>query len=182
MDQIVSGIIITVITSLVAWLSQRASNKASITNVATSSRVEMEKEAYERARKLDTETIERQDEELKDLEEKYEKLQLRFDNVYEANQTLNDDMARITHDNYQLHRENTRILELNEQILAENRRLRETGERLIENNRRLQAEVGSLRDRVTRMQRGMDPNSTEPIRHRGTDTDPMMPEVPIGRE
>lgn len=174
-EQIVSGAIVTLIATLVGWLTNRASNKASVTNVTTSSRVEMEKEAYERARKLDTETITRQDAELKELETKYDRLKSRYDTLDENNQRLNDDVARMTHDNYQLHRENTRILELNEQIIHENKLLRTQGENLM-------LEVGHLRVRVTKMQRGEDSSSPEPIRQRQTDTDPIMPEVTSGRE
>lgn len=174
-EQIISGAIVTLIATFVGWLTNRASNKASVTNVTTSSRVEMEKEAYERARKLDTDTINRQDAELKELEEKYDKLKGRYDALDENNQKLNDDVARMTHDNYQLHRENTRILEQNEQVIAENSRLRTQGENLM-------LEVGQLRVRVTRMQRGEDPNSPEPIRQRQVDTNPMMPEVKSGGE
>jgi len=153
-----------------------------MTNVTTSSRVEMEKEAYERARKLDTETINRQESELDDLRERNDKMNERVEHMQEQNAQLNADVNRISKDNYQLHRENTRILEINEQILAENKRLREQGERVIRDNARLDKEVGVLRQRVTQMQRGMYPDSTTPVRERSTDTSPMMPEVDGGRE
>lgn len=134
----------------------------------------MEKEAYERARKLDTDTINRQEEELDDLRKRNDKLTERVELVQTQNRQLNEDVARVSKDNYQLHRENTRILEVNEQVLAENRRLREQGERVMRDNNGLHLEVDSLRDRVTRMQRGMDPDSTVQIRERENDTNPMM--------
>lgn len=163
-EQIISGAIVTLIATFVGWLTNRASNKASVTNVTTSSRVEMEKEAYERARKLDTETIDRQDKELKELEVKYDKLKARFDTVQEQNEKLNDDVSRMTHDNYQLHRENTRIIEINDQTMQENLRLRMQGETLMR-------ELNDLRDRVI---------ATFPTQQ-GPETDPMM-ETINGRE
>lgn len=166
--QILSGIIITLITSLVAWLSQRASTKASITNVTTSGRVEMEKEAYERARKLDTETINRQESELDDLRERNEKLEQRVEVLQDQNRKLNEDVARISRDNYDLHVENRTVIETNERILVDNERLR--------------LELAELRQRVTRIQRGIPSQSTEPVRERITDTNPMRPEVEIGGE
>jgi chromosome segregation ATPase len=181
-EQAVSAVVVSLIAAIVGWLTNRASNKANTTNVTTSSRVEMEKEAYERARKLDTETIQRQDSELNELETKYTALKEKFDKEQELSQKLHDDVARMTHDNYQVHRENTRILEMNAQILAENERLRNTGERVLADNRQLHREVDRLRERLTRMQRGMDPNGSEPIRQReaDVDTNPMMPEVTSG--
>lgn len=162
-EQVVSGLIVSLIAAIVGWLTNRASNKASVTNVTTSSRVEMEKEAYERARKMDTETINRQDAELKDLEDKYDKLKTRYDLADEQNQKLNDDVARMTHDNYQVHRENNRIIEINEQLLAENHRLRRQGETLMN-------EINDLRERVI---------ASFPIQQ-GPDTHPMERQSPSG--
>lgn len=160
MNAVIASIIISAITGIFAWLAARQSSKAAVTNSVTSGRVEMEKEAYERARKLDTETINRQDGELKELEEKYEKLQDKYDAVYEQNQQLNNDVSRMTHDNYQLHRENTRVLEMNEQHIAENQRLRRQGELLMR-------ELNDLRRRVL---------DTFPQQQgqQGLNTDPMM--------
>lgn len=58
---------VAVIAALSAWASQRSASRASSLNVATTSRVDMEKEAYDRARKFDIETIERQDAEIAEL-------------------------------------------------------------------------------------------------------------------
>lgn len=65
-----AAIFIAVIGALASWASHRASTKAVLKNTETSNRVEMEKEAYERARKMDVETILRQDSELSELGEK----------------------------------------------------------------------------------------------------------------
>lgn len=50
-----------------AWASQRSASKASTVNTSVTSRLEAEKEAYERARAFDIQTIERQQAEIKDL-------------------------------------------------------------------------------------------------------------------
>lgn len=65
-------ITVVLITAVSAYASQRAAARASRMNTQTTSRVDMEKEAYERARKFDVETIQRQDAEI---------LELRQDNV-----------------------------------------------------------------------------------------------------
>lgn len=54
------------IAALGAWASQRAASKAS----TVSTRMDAEKEAYERARQFDIETIQRQQEEIKQLRER----------------------------------------------------------------------------------------------------------------
>lgn len=66
-----AGQVITLVVAIVAagsaYASQRAASRASTMNVNTTSRVDMEKEAYERARAFDTETIVRQDKEIEEL-------------------------------------------------------------------------------------------------------------------
>lgn len=66
-----AGSIVTIIVAIIAAASaiasQRAAARASTMNTNTTSRVDMEKDAYERARKFDTETIERQDAEILEL-------------------------------------------------------------------------------------------------------------------
>lgn len=60
-------ILVAAIAALSAYASQRAAAKATNLNTTTTSRVDMEKEAYDRARKFDIETIERQDAEIAEL-------------------------------------------------------------------------------------------------------------------
>lgn len=60
-------IVVAVVAALSAYASQRAASRASILNVNTTSRIDMEREAYERARKFDTDTITRQDNEIMEL-------------------------------------------------------------------------------------------------------------------
>lgn len=116
------------IAALGAWLASRASSRASVINNQTTSRAEMEKEAYERARKYDTETIARQDAEIEE--------------VREQNKHLNNDIVLLA---------------------SENRELRD--------------EVAMLRRRLVRLERGIPPDSDEPVRERKTDTDPYIREV-----
>lgn len=136
---VIASILVSLIAALAGYASQRSAAKASTRNVATSSRTELEKEAYERARAFDTETIKRQDAELAELRENQKH--------------LNEDIKLVNAENYKLHDENKLILE---------------------DNNALRAEVRALRLRVTRIQRGIPENSTEPIREREIDTNPMI--------
>jgi len=78
------SIAVAVVAAFGAWASQRAASKAS----TVSSRMDAEKEAYERARALDTETINRLQAENKELREKLEEL----DKKYE---TCNSNLLRL---------------------------------------------------------------------------------------
>lgn len=60
-------VLVVILSGLFAWLSQRSAAKASKTNTLTVTAVDREKEAYERARAFDTETITRQGNEIKVL-------------------------------------------------------------------------------------------------------------------
>lgn len=60
-------VFVAIIAAGSAYASQRAAARASQLNTQTTSRVDMEKEAYDRARKFDIETIERQDAEIAEL-------------------------------------------------------------------------------------------------------------------
>jgi TolA-binding protein len=143
----IASVIISAITALGVWLSARESRKATTTNTTASSRTEMEKEAYERARALDVATIERQAQRLRELEEEADETEMELKQLHTANANLEDRSDRLS---------------------SENRQLRES--------------LYELQVRVTRVQRGMDPESTEKIRMRETDTNPMQPEVRNGRE
>lgn len=74
-----------------AWAASRASAKAATKNSQTTSRTEMEKEAYDRARKYDTDTIARQDAEIAEVREQ---------NVF-----LNRDIKILTNENSELREE-----------------------------------------------------------------------------
>lgn len=61
------SIIVAAVAALSAYASQRAAARASIVNTNTLTQADALKESYERARKFDTETIERQDREIDEL-------------------------------------------------------------------------------------------------------------------
>ena len=60
-------IIVALIAAAGAWASQRAAAKATANNTMAGSRIDMEKEAYDRARAFDTETISRQNFEIDEI-------------------------------------------------------------------------------------------------------------------
>ena len=113
----------------------------------------MEKEAYERARKLDTETIKRQDEELAEL--------------FANQKALNADIKLVNKENERLHGENRIILEDNARLRTEVAYLRQRVVRL---------ERGLHPDTTERLyERQTDTNPMgipEPA-----PTDPMMREI-----
>lgn len=71
---VLASIIIALIAAGTGIASQRSASKALEKTNQTSNRVEMEKEAYIRARKLDVETIERQEEEISELRDENRRL------------------------------------------------------------------------------------------------------------
>jgi hypothetical protein len=83
----------TILVSLVAlasaYASQRAATRASVVNTASTNRVDMETEAYLRARAFDVETIKRQDAELEDL-------QVQNSDLRRQNSQLRADVRRLT--------------------------------------------------------------------------------------
>jgi small-conductance mechanosensitive channel len=148
----IASIIVSVIAALAGYASQRAAVRATNKNAASSSRTELdktrteaEKEAYQRARAFDMETIQRQDAELEELR---------------ANQrTLNEDIKLVNRENTRLHSENRDVLEQHRHVLEDNEALR--------------AEVRALRMRFTRIERKY-PTDEVPIQERATDTNPML--------
>lgn len=78
MDLIDFGsILVALIAALGAWAAQRSASRTAQINTSVSGRLEAEREAYQRARAFDIQTIERQNEEIKELHE--ENYQLRDD-------------------------------------------------------------------------------------------------------
>lgn len=63
----IATIVVALIAAAGAWASQRAASKAAVQNTVVGGRVNMENEAYERARAFDTETISRQNHEIDEL-------------------------------------------------------------------------------------------------------------------
>lgn len=64
----ISAIAIAIIALGSSWVTARTSSKATTINNETNARVEMEKEAYNRARDFDINTIERQNEQIEKLQ------------------------------------------------------------------------------------------------------------------
>ena len=110
-----ASMVVAALSGLAAWASQKAAARASTLNTSTTSRVEMEREAYERARKFDTDTITRQDNELLELQDKYNEIK-------QKNADLNDQVVMLTAENRGLLREHTeltrQVLSLTERIAA----------------------------------------------------------------
>ena len=150
--QILSSIIISLIAAIGGYLAARASAKASMKNISTSSRVEMEKEAYERARKMDTETIKRQDDELAEL--------------FDKQKTLNEDIKMVHRENDRLYGENRIILEDNARLRAEVAYLRQ---------RVVRIERGMSPNSTERVYERQ--SDTNPMLPESTATDPMMREI-----
>jgi predicted RNase H-like nuclease (RuvC/YqgF family) len=86
LDPLAASIIVGIISGSSAYASQRAAARASTKNVDTTSRTEMEREAYERARNYDTSTIQRLTEEIKELRQE--------------NKELRDEVLRLTNKFY----------------------------------------------------------------------------------
>lgn len=76
----IASIVITLITVIGGGLAQRAANRAA--------KKSPEGEAYERARKFDTDTIDRQDAELKELREKVKSLETQNEAQHQEMQQL----------------------------------------------------------------------------------------------
>jgi TolA-binding protein len=79
-----AAIIVAVLALLSAGYTARQASKASTTSVRT----QAETEAYERARKMDTQTI-------KNQEEKIEKLEARVKHLEDTNEKLDEDNDRL---------------------------------------------------------------------------------------
>lgn len=112
----VASIIVGAIAAASAYASQRAAARASTINTNTSSRVEMEKDAYDRARKFDTDTITRQDVEI-------DELRAEIREVRGQNSALRTDNDALRRDNLDLRRDNEelrkRIARLESAVLPE---------------------------------------------------------------
>lgn len=61
------AIIASIVAALGAWAATRAASKANVQNSTVSGRLDAERNAYERARAFDVDTIERQADEIEEL-------------------------------------------------------------------------------------------------------------------
>jgi len=116
-------IIVSLIVAASGWATSRNAARAARNNVVVTSGTEIEKarlaaetEAYNRARKMDIETIERQKTELKELREQNEK-------IIAQNEHLNEDVKRVAKDNEELHREMSGLKDENRELRVKVARL-----------------------------------------------------------
>lgn len=86
----IASILVAVVAALGAWAAQRTASKTAKINTQVSGRLEAERGAYERARKFDTETIKRQDEEIKQLRELNDELRLDLETAMDRIKHLED--------------------------------------------------------------------------------------------
>lgn len=83
----VASVVVAGIAAFSAIASNKAAARASTLNTNTTSRLDMEREAYIRAREFDTETIKRQSAEIADLRQRNKELE---DQVRELNARVAD--------------------------------------------------------------------------------------------
>lgn len=114
-----AGVAVAVIGVISALLSGRAartaakySSDASVANA----KVAAETEAYNRARKMDIETIERQDQEIEEIRQNNRDLREKVRALMQDNERLRQDNVSLHQDNEALRRRVTRL----EQQLGEN--------------------------------------------------------------
>lgn len=81
----IASILVAAVAAFGAWASQRAAARASQLNTMTTSRVDMEREAYDRARAFDTETIRRQDLEIEELRAQIHRQDLEIEDLRARN-------------------------------------------------------------------------------------------------
>lgn len=84
------AVIVAIIAALGAWAAQRSATRASRFNTETSGRLEAERNAYERARSFDVDTIARQGRELSELRDKNYRLETMLDHVKNRLKRLED--------------------------------------------------------------------------------------------
>jgi TolA-binding protein len=76
-----ASVLVSIVAAASAYASQRSANKASTKNTSVSLEAKRLEQAYERARKFDMKTIERQDQLIRDLTAKVEHLEERNDEL-----------------------------------------------------------------------------------------------------
>lgn len=91
-------VIVAIIAAAGAWASQRAAAKAASNNTLVGGRVDMEKEAYNRARVFDTETINRQNKEIDDLRIDHNACLIKIRSQEEEIRVLRTRIARLEQD------------------------------------------------------------------------------------
>lgn len=84
----ISSILVAVIAALGAWAAQRSAAKANRLNSQVSVRLQSEQEAYERARAFDIQTIDRQTDQIRLLQQANDILTNELNNVKRRLNTL----------------------------------------------------------------------------------------------
>jgi FtsZ-binding cell division protein ZapB len=85
----------TIIVAAIALISAIFSGRAAAGASRYSSKAQAETEAYNRARKMDIETIDRQDQELEELRDDQAKMARRLKELKEDNERLHEDNDRL---------------------------------------------------------------------------------------
>lgn len=91
-------ILVALVAVISAFLAQRSAKNAAKLNsdaTITNSKTLAETEAYNRARKMDVETIERQDEDIRELRENSNKLREKYRELKQDNELLHEDNDRL---------------------------------------------------------------------------------------
>ena len=91
----IGSIIVAVVAALGAWASQRAAAKATTFNTAVTTRLDAEKEAYERARAFDIETINRQEKELESLRKENDRLRSIIEDLQNDNSKVHEELRML---------------------------------------------------------------------------------------
>lgn len=149
------------------WASSRNARKATEKNAVVVSATELEKarataesEAYNRARKFDVETIERQDKELDELRQTLVGMRADVEMLRANEAHLNNDLKLIAEDNRQLHAVNDRLREQNMFLKRKIERIEKTP---------------TVEREAIRLDALTTDTQTFDVR---TDTDPYMREIP----
>jgi FtsZ-binding cell division protein ZapB len=100
-------VIVAVISALAALASQRSARNAahySANSSVMNERIKAETDAYNRARKMDIETIERQDKEIEELRQRDEVREIAIRDLRRDNEKLHIEAEQLRRDNAALQR------------------------------------------------------------------------------
>lgn len=101
--------LISVLSAIFSGRSAKAAAKYNSDASVMNSRTMAETEAYERARRMDIATIERQDEEIAEIRENAEKLRDKVRTLMQHNTQLREDNQKLHQDNETLRRRIARL-------------------------------------------------------------------------
>lgn len=89
----IATVLAAIISAGIAWLTNRAARRAEARNAANLSRTDIEKGAFERAQEFYTDTIERQDREIRDCHAEGQALKRQVTALTRRVGELEDDLA-----------------------------------------------------------------------------------------